>query len=147
MQMRMSLRINQQSINNSGSSININIIKYFLYYQNTNSTVSRIIIIIGLQPSGRFLAPTPSISPYPQPSSSFLHTRISLFPQYHYLLVYLNHYHLPLNLLSLPLGHLSFLSLIVLAVFSPLLSPPSHPSVIHPLSAHVLSNSFSFDLF
>src|SRR6267154_906501 len=47
-----------------------------------------IIIIIGLQPSGRFLAPTPSISPYPQPSSSFLHMHLSFFLQDHYLLLY-----------------------------------------------------------
>src|SRR6267154_73780 len=52
-----------------------------------------IIIIIGLQPSDRLLAPTPSISPYPQPSSSFLHTRIPLFLRNHYLLLlYLNRF-------------------------------------------------------
>src|SRR6267154_1243597 len=105
-----------------------------------------IIIIIGLQPSGRFLVPTPSISPYPQPSFSFLHTHIRLFLQDRYLLLYLNHYILPLNLLSLLLGHLSFLSLVVLAVFSPSPSPPLHPSITHPLSAHALSNSSPFDL-
>src|SRR6267154_240075 len=53
---------------------------------------------------------------------------------------------LPLNLLSLLLDQLSFLSLFFLAVFSPSFSPSSHPSITHPLSAHVLSSSSSFDL-
>src|SRR6266516_1874516 len=129
-----------------------------------------------LPSSGRSLAPTLSTTLYPQPSSSILHTYFSFFFFLsHSLLPLLLHSHFPflahsllffllplvlphpldhfsfpyfLYHLSLPLFHLSFLLLVCLFVSFPQFFLPTHPSIISPLSTHVLSNStFSLLLF
>src|SRR6267154_6686190 len=98
-------------------------------------------------PSGRSLAPISSTIPCLQPSSSFLHTHPSFF-SLNYFSLHLPHFSLPLHPLSRFLGHLTFLLLVCLPVFSPPFSLPSYSSITHFLSAHILSNSsFSVLLF
>src|SRR2546425_8411748 len=60
-------------------------------------------------PSGRFLAPTSSTSPCPQPSSSFPHTHHSF--SFSYSLFPLTHFPQPFSYKTLLLDHLSSLSL------------------------------------
>src|SRR6266581_4137539 len=67
-----------------------------------------IIIIIGVLPSGRTLAPIPSTPFFSQLFSSSSRT-------------------------NLPQDHLSFLLLTCLAASSSTFFPPSHPSAVHPL--------------
>src|SRR6266496_1605064 len=66
-----------------------------------------IIIIIGVLPSGRSLAPIPSTPIFPQLFSSSSQT-------------------------NLPSDHLSFLFLACFAASFPTFFPPTHPSAVHP---------------
>src|SRR6267154_2134825 len=71
-----------------------------------------------------------STTPCLQPSSSFLHTHPSFFSLNYFSLPF-HHFSLPLHTLSRFLGHLTFLLLVCLPVFSPPFSLPSYPSITH----------------
>src|SRR3989442_1744539 len=91
-----------------------------LHFMRRRSTCT-FIIISGSLPWGRFLAPTSSTSPYPQPSSSSPHIHHS-FLCFLYSDYSLNHFFHPFSYQMLLLDNLPFLSLVYLAVSSPSLS-------------------------